>query len=94
MPHRLLFEIWEDSERHLFEMSPVTKEFDEQRKTISPNAVLRHSFRAKSNFEAYQANYDWHGWGRWRPEPNWKEQSFGAEEVATQDRYLAIRDGS
>ncbi len=94
MPHLLLFEIWEDPENHAFEMSPVTDRGDEVRRQIEPKAVLRHSFRAKSDFEACQMNYDWHGWGQWKPEPDWTEQLFTAEEVAFQERYLAIRNGS
>ena len=84
MPH--LFEIWENPEAHSFEMSLVTERGDELRGKIAPKSVLRHTFRAKSNFEAYQMNYDWHGWERWRPEPEWTEQPFTAEEVAVQER--------
>lgn len=92
MPY-LLFEIWEDREHNHFQMAPVTDR-NKLRKQISPQSVLRHSFRAKSDFEAFQMNHDWHGWGRWKPEPNWTEQHFTADEVSVQQRYLATRDGS
>ena len=90
MPH-MLFEIWEDPENHSFEMSPVTERGDELRRHTASKSVLRHSFRAQSNFEAYQNNNDWHGWGRWVPEPDWTEQHFTDEDVAAQGRYLAAR---
>lgn len=93
MPH-LLFEIWENPESHSFEMSLVTELGDELRKQIEPCSVLRHSFRAKSDFDAHQMNHDWHGWGEWKPEPDWAERQFTADEVAAQERYLTIRSGS
>jgi hypothetical protein len=92
MPHLLLFEIWENPEDGSFEMSPATERGDELRRQIAPKSVLRHSFRAESDFEGYQLNYDWHGWGRWNPEPDWTEQKFTAAEVASQERYLAVRN--
>jgi hypothetical protein len=94
MAYALLFEIWENSEDNSFEMSSVTAHGDGLRTKIAPKSVLRHSFRAKSNFEAFQMNHDWHGSGRWTPEPGWPEQPFTAEQVAIQDRYLLIRNGS
>jgi len=90
MPY-LLFEIWEDPEHNSFEMSPVTERSDELRRQIAPRSVLRHSFRAKSDHQAFQMNHDWHGWGLWRPEPDWMEQEFTADEVAAQPRYLLTR---
>ncbi len=88
----LLFEIWEDPKDHSFQMSPVTERGDDLRKQIAPRSVLRHSFRAKSDFEAYQMHYDWQGWGRWRPEPGWAERRFSGEEAAAQKSYLATRN--
>jgi hypothetical protein len=93
MPN-LLFEIWEDPDSHSFEMSQVTERGDELRTQVAPRSILRHSFHAGSDFEAHQLNYDWHGWGRWRPQPDWQEQSFTAEDAAVQVRYLALRGGS
>jgi hypothetical protein len=91
MGHALLFEIWENPEDNSFEMSPVTEEGDQLRLQIASESVLRHSFWAKSDFDAYQTNYDWHGWGTWRPEPNWTEQLFTGEQAAIQRLYLATR---
>jgi len=93
MPH-LLFEIWEDPEHHSFEMSMVTEHGDQLRKQIAPASVLRHSFQAQSAFEAYQTKNDWHGFGQWKAEPDWADQYFTEEDVAAQDRYLAVRNGS
>ncbi len=90
----LLFEIWEDPENHSFAMSAVTERGDELRRQVEPNSVLRHSFRARSDFEAYQMNYDWHGWGRWKPQPDWTAKYFAADEVAAQELYLAVRKDS
>jgi hypothetical protein len=92
MPHLLLFEIWEDSEAHSFELSRVTERGDELRRKTAPGSVLRHRFHAASDWEAYQMNNDWHGWGRWIPEPEWTQQHFTAEDVAVQERYLAVRN--
>ena len=91
MAHTLLFEIWEDLESRSFEMSPVTETADQMRRAITPASVLRHSFRARSDFQAHQMNYDWHGWGSWTPEPDWTEHAFTAEEATAQAQYLAVR---
>ena len=82
---RLLFEIWENPENRSFHMAPVTKRADELRRQTEPRSVVRHSFHAESDFEAYQMNYDWHGWGTWRSESNWTAQQFTADEVAAQE---------
>lgn len=92
MSHSLLFEIWENADDASFEISHVTEHADKLRRQVAPRSVLRHSFRAESDFEAYQLNYDWHGWGRWKPEPDWTEQRFTAAEVASQEGYLAVRN--
>jgi hypothetical protein len=91
MAHTLLFEIWEELASNSFEMSPVTEAGDQMRSKIAPTSVLRHSFRAKSDFEAHQMNHDWQGWASWKPEPGWIEHLFTAEEAAVQEQYLAAR---
>jgi hypothetical protein len=91
---RLLFEIWEDPESASFEMTLVTERADELRRKIAPRSVLRHRFHAKSTFEAYQMNYDWHGWGGWKAETDWVEREFNEDEVATQERFLSVRRGA
>lgn len=87
----VLFEIWENPEDHSFEMSMVTERGDQLRSQIAPRSVLRHSFRAKSDFEAYQMTYDWHGRGEWKDETNGAVRIFTAEEVVVQEQYIAIR---
>jgi hypothetical protein len=87
----LLFEIWEDRENHSFEMSRVTERSDELRRSIAPNSVRVHSFFAGSDFKAFQLSYDWHGWGTWKPEPDWPERHFTDEEALEQQRYLDVR---
>ena len=67
----LLFEIWDDPEHSAVGFSAVSEQGDKLRKLVEPNAVRVHSFFASSDFEAFQMNYDWHGWGVWKPEPNW-----------------------
>ncbi len=90
---RLLFEIWEDPENGSFQMAPVTKRADDLRRQVAPRSVLRHGFHAETDFEAYQMNYDWHGWGTWMTEPNWTAQKFSEEDVQAQELYLAVRQG-
>lgn len=90
---KLLFEIWEDLESHSYEMSPVTEGGDALRRQMTPNAILRHAFHATSDFEAFQMNHDWHGYGKWKPEQDWVERKFTIEEVEAQNSYLAIRKG-
>jgi hypothetical protein len=86
-----MFEIWEDPEHNSFEMSPVSERGDKLRCQVSPTATRAHSFFASSNFEAYQMNHDWHGWGIWKPEPGWLEQHFTEEQALEQQSYLARR---
>ena len=85
----LHFEIWEDSAG--IQMGRITREGDALRAAISPGAVLVHSFTAVSNFDAFQKNHDFHGWGRWRPEPQWTEAFFTEDELAVQAAYLRER---
>lgn len=59
-------------------------------KTMS-NPVRVHSFTATSDFEAFQKNYDWNGWGTWKPEPDWTERFFTDAEAEDQRRYIASR---
>jgi hypothetical protein len=88
---KLLFEIWEDPEDHAFEMAQVTSRADEVRSQVAPKSVLRHSFRASSDFEAHRLNHDWHGWEPWKPEPDWVERFFEAHEADAQTHYLASK---
>jgi hypothetical protein len=88
----LLFEIWQDPDDNSFHLSGISERGDQLRKSISPDAVKVHAFTARSDFEASQKNYDWHGWGRWNPAEGWTEHVFADAEIAEQNRYLAIRD--
>jgi hypothetical protein len=91
----LVFEIWRDDTRGIQEMSRVSRQGDKLRLLTLPNAMLVHSFTAHSDFDAFQKNYDWNGWGVWQPpELDWREQLFSAEEAAAQQSYLAERNGS
>ncbi|NBW07332.1 MAG: hypothetical protein EBR82_04840 [Caulobacteraceae bacterium] len=72
-------------------MGRITREGDALRASISPDAVRVHSFSAVSDFDALQKNHDFHGWGLWRPEPDWEERFFTEDERAAQTAYLAER---
>lgn len=87
----LLFEIWRDEAAGHQEMGPVTEQADELRRAISPNAVKVHSFTAGSDFRAFQMNYDWNGWGRWKPDSDWAEHFYTEREAEDQRRYLDRR---
>ncbi len=90
----LVFEIWRDEAENEQSMSQVSQEADTFRMAITPNAKLVHTFVATSDFDAFQKNYDWNGWGVWRPEPYWIEQPFTDEKEAAQQAYLDGRNGS
>lgn len=87
----LLCEIWEDPDNHSYEMGVVDERSDQLRAVTSPKAVLRHRFFATSRFEAFQKNYDWHGWGQWKSEPEWPDVYFTEEDLLAQQRYLGVR---
>ena len=69
----------------------MTERGDRLRKSVSPNAVVVHTFVAQSDFDASQQNYDWHGWGKWKPEANWTEHFYTDEEADEQRRYMVAR---
>ena len=87
----LLFEVWQNPEGSSFMMSPVSQQGDDQREKLDPGFILRHTFRASSDFEAPQTYYDLMGWGTWRPEPDWSERHFTDEEAREQELYLLVR---
>jgi hypothetical protein len=87
----LLFEIWRDEARGQQSMWQVSGQADKVRHVTMPEARLAYSFTAKSDFQAFQKNYDWNGWGLWNPDPEWTERFFTDEEVAEQQSYLLER---
>lgn len=91
----LLFEIWEDHEAGLASsMSQVRRDHDEIRKSLNPNAVLLHTFRASSDHEAFRIYYEFIGRGPWKPEPGWLEGHFTEDEAREQEAYLLARDSN
>ncbi|OSZ71961.1 hypothetical protein CAP39_00810 [Sphingomonas sp. IBVSS1] len=91
---KLEFEIWQnDAEGDQF-FAPISEQNDRVRLATMPNARLVNRFSAVSDFDAFQQNYDWNGWGDWRPEPNCIERSFTNEEAAAQARFIAKRKTS
>lgn len=90
----LIFEIWRDEAEGGQFMWQVSEQSDKVRLATMPNATLAHTFVAFSDFDAFQKNYDWNGWGIWRPEPHWTEQPFTVEEAVAQQAYIASRKAS
>jgi hypothetical protein len=88
----LVFEIWRDDAAGEQSMSQVSERADKLRLATMPAAKLVYTFTAKSDFDAFQKNYDWNGWGVWKPEPHWTEQPFTETEAAEQARYLSSRE--
>jgi hypothetical protein len=88
----LLFEIWRDDAAGEQEMGPVTEQGDKLRRATNANAAKAHSFKAGSDFQAFQMNYGWNGWGRWKPEPEWEEHFYTEAEAEEQRRYLDRRN--
>ena len=88
----LKFEIWRDVAEDEQSMSQISDQGDRVRRATLPNATLVHSFSAVSDFDAFQKNYDWNGWGTWRPEPGWIERPFTADEAAAQALFIAQRN--
>jgi len=72
-------------------MRQVTEQGDNIRRSVEPDAVLRHSYRAISVHDANQKNYDFHGWGVWNSH-GYEDVFFTAEEEAEQLRYLEWRE--
>ena len=87
----LTFEIWHDPDDDSFGAWSVSEHADNLRKVVSPNAQRMHTFTAESDFDAFQQNYDWHGWGKWKPPEGRMERFFIDTEVEEQRRYLASR---
>ncbi len=87
----LLFEIWKDDENRSTQMGMVHPQGDRARLFVSPNAVLVHSFSARSDFEAFRHNNDWQGFEPWMPPEGLEEHFFTEEEVAVQQAYLRER---
>ncbi len=90
----LIFEIWRDEEEGSFTLLRVTERNDEFRRKTMPHAKMVHGFAARSDFDASQKYYDWHGWGLWKPEPDWQEEFFSDADADEQNRYLAVRTQS
>jgi hypothetical protein len=88
----LICEIWRDDDHHAFEAGPVSEHRDRLRKAVSPNSTLVHTYTARSTFEFFQKNYDWHGWGRWKVPEGEADHFFTKEEAEEQRQYLAIRN--
>lgn len=87
----LLFELWRDPRDGSVEMAEVSADADALRRRISPDAVLLHSYTAVSDFDAFRESHDWRGLGPWRPEPDWTERLFTADEQRAQQAYLSRR---
>lgn len=90
--NELVFEIWRDEATGDQEMALVSEQSDNLRKSTMPCGIMVHAFRASSDFRAFQANYNWNGWGEWKPEHGQHEQQFTDEDVEAQRRYLAQRN--
>jgi hypothetical protein len=88
----LIYEIWRDEADEEQFLAEVTPQGDKVRAATLPQAVLVHSFAAASDFQAFQKNYDWNGWGQWKPETDWTERYFTDAEAEAQRRYLAERN--
>jgi hypothetical protein len=91
---RLKFEIWRDDASGEQFLSQISEQNDRARLATMPNGRLVNTFSAVSDFDAFQQNYDWNGWGDWRPEPEWCEKFFTNDEAAAQALFIARRGGS
>jgi hypothetical protein len=93
----LLHEIWKTSELDGgpgLMMSLATDKHDARRLLTEPNAVLAHSFRATSYFQAMQLYYDWNGWGTYHPEPGWDDIIYTPAWLKSQGLVMAARNGT
>jgi len=72
-------------------MTQVCLRSDVLRSKVSPNAVLAHSYIAYSDYQAFQHNNDWHGFGQWSPPVDLGEHFFTEEEQRQQQDYLRHR---
>ena len=84
----LTFEIWRSEADDEQWMAEVSEQNDKVRATTMPQGGVVYSFAAKSDFEAFQKNYDWNGWGLWKPEADWTERFFTDEQAESQRCYM------
>lgn len=87
----LVCEIWRDDADGSTSAAQVSEHHDRVRKAVSPNSTLLHSFTARSSFELFQKNHDWHGWGKWHPPAGVPDHFFTEQEAEEQRLYLAVR---
>ena len=87
----LVCEIWRDDDNGSTSAEQVSEHHDRVRNSVSPNSTLLHTYTARSSFELFQKNNDWHGWGKWTAPPGVPEHFFTEEEAEEQRRYLAAR---
>lgn len=73
-------------------MFVVNPQNDKVRRLTMPNALLMHSFTAKSSFEAFRYKNDWFGYGAWQPPEDLADHEFTDEEIAEQRAYLRNRN--
>ena len=90
-PHMLRFEIWKDAASNSHEMSRVMPDGDRLRQAVSPAAILVHTFDARSDFDAFRKNHDWHGYGVWKAPAGLTERAFTEAEAIAQRDYLVTR---
>ncbi len=88
----LICEIWHDEASFSFEAGQVSYEHDLSRKSVSPNAILVHTYIARSDFEVFQKSNDWHEWEPWHPPEGIPERFFTEDEAEEQRRYIAVRE--
>ena len=88
----LTFEIWHSQADDEQWMAEVSEHNDKVRAATMPGGVMACSFNAASDFEAFQKNHNWNGWGQWKPESDWTERYFTDAEAESQRRYLAVRN--
>ena len=89
----LICEIWLDEDDGSHGGGQISENHDRIRRAVSPNSVLLHTYTAHSLFEVFQKNYDFHGYGKWKPPEGMSDHFFTEEEVEEQQRYLVIRNG-
>ena len=87
----LLFEIWQDRDGASEGMWVVHPQNDKVRAATDPGALLAHSFRARSTFEAFRKYNEWSGFGEWEPPDDLEDHIFSDEEGRLQQEYLRTR---
>lgn len=75
----MIFELWHSEEDNSYSFFPKDANYERNRAfdlRFTPDIKLIWTYNARSYYEAMQARNDFLGWGKYKPEPDWKDIFF------------------